>query len=93
MPVPVEFLRDLIHFLYSIALKKKKKKFIFHSVFSHFWLAQIPKFIFHNQLELTKSGRSEQNTIMDIAQVVSFPGKYPSDQPRIQASELKRPED
>ena len=30
---------------------------------------------------------------MDIAQVVSFPGKYPSDQPRIQASELNRPED
>lgn len=56
-------------------------------------MAQIPKFIFHKQLELTKSGRSEQNTIMDIAQAVSFHGKYPSDQPRIQASELKRSED
>ena len=30
---------------------------------------------------------------MDIAQAVSFHGKYPNDQPRIQASELKRSED
>ena len=30
---------------------------------------------------------------MDIAQAVSFHGRYPSDQPRIQASELKRSED
>lgn len=91
--MPVEILLDLIHFLYSIALKEKKIKIIIHSVFSHIRLAQIPKFIFHKQLELTKSGRSEQNTIMDIAQAVSFHGKYPSDQPRIQASELKRSED
>ena len=30
---------------------------------------------------------------MDVAQAVSFPGKYPSDQSRIQATELKRSED
>ena len=30
---------------------------------------------------------------MDIAQAVSFHGKYAGDQPRIQASELKRSED
>jgi len=38
-------------------------------------LAQIPQLIFDNQVVLTKSGRSEQNTI-DIAQAASFPGKY-----------------